>query len=145
MNVTTAVRFHTGEILISGILRLGVVVAFGFSFWHILLYDFLLIPVISFHHSNIRFPERWDYFYRIVFASPAMHRVHRSIEKVEADSNYGSIFSFWDRIAGSIILGGNRPQIKYGIKNYTPKESRTLTILASMPFSKPQNGIELQD
>ncbi len=136
MDVTTSVRFHTGEILIGAFLRLGVVLVLGLSLWQVLLYDLLLIPFVFFQHSNISFPEKWDRYLRVLFASPAMHRIHHSSERIETDSNYGSIFSFWDRFAHSFRVNGNRKKVQYGLKEYDPKESGQLLTLALMPFYK---------
>ena len=136
MDVSTAVRFHTGEILISAILRLGVIAVLGLSLWQVLLYDLLLVPVILFHHSNIQFPEKWDKPFRALFASPAMHRVHHSPERRETDSNYGSIFSIWDRLAHSFQLRENSLEVKYGLGEYSGKETEKLSVLVLMPFEK---------
>ncbi len=137
MDVSTAVRFHTGEILISAALRLGVIAILGASLWQVLLYDVLLIPVIFLHHSNVEFPEKLDKFYRAVFASPAMHRIHHSPERIETDSNYGSIFSFWDRIALSYRLRSADVEVKYGIDEFIGKDTERFSFLAAMPFRKP--------
>ena len=59
MDASTAIRFHTGEILISAVLRLGMIALLGLSLWQVLLYDLLLVPAILFHHSNIQFPEKF--------------------------------------------------------------------------------------
>src|SRR5256885_17251711 len=64
LDVTSAVRFHTGEILISSVLRLALIPLLGVSLWQILLYEALLLPVIQFHHSNVRLPERLDRWLR---------------------------------------------------------------------------------
>ncbi len=138
MDVSTAVRFHTGEILISAVLRLGVIAILGLSLWQILLYDLLIIPFILLHHSNIKFPEKIDRLYRALFASPAMHRIHHSPERLETDSNYGTIFSFWDRLARSFRLRDSRTEVKYGLSEFTGHETEKLSVLAMMPF---QNSV----
>ncbi len=138
MDASTAVRFHTGEILISAILRLGVIVILGLSFWHILLYDLLLLPVILLHHSNIQFPEKLDKYYRSFFASPAMHRIHHSPERIETDSNYGSIFSFWDRLAHSFRLREKCVDVRYGLGEFIGIKTESFYSLIMMPFQKPE-------
>ena len=75
MDVTSAVRFHAGEMLLSGLLRAALIPLLGLSIQHILLYDALLLPVIFFHHSNINLPEHIDRILRVVVATPALHRV----------------------------------------------------------------------
>jgi sterol desaturase/sphingolipid hydroxylase (fatty acid hydroxylase superfamily) len=136
MDVSTAVRFHTGEVLISAVLRLGVIAVLGLSLWHLLLYDVLLVPVIFLHHSNVRISETWDKLYRSVFASPSMHRVHHSPLRIEADSNYGSIFSFWDRIARSYMQFDYQRETRYGLSEFTAVETERLWLLALMPFRR---------
>lgn len=145
MDASTAVRFHTGEILISAVLRLGVIAGLGLSLRHVLLYDLLMIPVILFHHSNVRFPEKFDRFFRALFASPAMHRIHHSPVRRETDSNYGTIFSFWDRIARSFRLRENTVEVKYGLSEFTEMETERFSFLAMMPFEKPANSSEKEN
>ena len=116
MDVTTAVRFHTGEALISLGLRLLLVVMLGLSLPQILLYDTLLIVVIFLHHSNINFPIWLDQFLRIVITTPALHRVHHSVITSETNSNFGSVFSFWDRIANTFRLRDDMSLIIYGVE-----------------------------
>ena len=140
MDASTAVRFHTGEILISAVLRLGVIAILGLSLRQVLLYDLLIIPVILFHHSNVQFPEKFDKYYRVLFASPAMHRIHHSPERIETDSNYSTIFSFWDRLARSFRVRENTIGVKYGLREYSGNETESFQALASMPFEKPANS-----
>ena len=81
MDVTTAVRFHSVEVLISTGLRLLLIVLLGLSLPQILLYDTLLVVVIFLHHSNINFPIGLDQFLRVAITTPALHRVHHSVIK----------------------------------------------------------------
>jgi sterol desaturase/sphingolipid hydroxylase (fatty acid hydroxylase superfamily) len=78
MDATTAVRFHTGEILISSALRLVVIPLLGITIYQLLVYAMLLLPVIMFHHSNVRFPDRLDVLLRLIIVTPAIHRIHHS-------------------------------------------------------------------
>ena len=136
MDASTAVRFHTGEILISAVLRLGVIAVLGLSLWHVLLYDLLIIPFILFHHSNVQFPEKFDKPFRALFASPAMHRIHHSPVRRETDSNYSTIFSFWDRLARSFRLRESSVEVKYGLSEFTGTETEKISVLAMMPLQK---------
>lgn len=97
MNTTTAVRFHTGELLLSTISKAAVYCVLGTSFINIAIYETLFFAAIVFHHSNMAVTERIDGWYRSLFSSPYMHRTHHSVKKEERNSNYGSVFSFWDR------------------------------------------------
>lgn len=138
LDVTSAIRFHTGEILISAALRLALILLFGVSLWQLLLYDALLLPVIQFHHSNVRFPERWDRWLRVLIASPAMHRVHHSRIRRETDSNYASILSCWDRLGGTFRRRHDVENIRYGLDDYDAEKWQQLKGLLQTPFTMPE-------
>lgn len=141
MNASTAIRFHTGEILISAVLRLGVIAFLGLSLWQVLLYDLLIIPFIFLHHSNVQFPGKLDKIYQVLFVSPAMHRIHHSPERIETDSNYGAIFSFWDKLGHSLRLRENAIEVKFGLSEFKNKETESLPVLAMMPFQHSVNSV----
>lgn len=101
MNSTTALRFHSGELLFSTVFKAGFYLAAGLSFLPLLIYEILFFASIVIHHSNINISTRLDGWYRSIFSSPLMHRIHHSRVQNETDTNYGSVFSFWDRIFGS--------------------------------------------
>jgi sterol desaturase/sphingolipid hydroxylase (fatty acid hydroxylase superfamily) len=138
MDATTALRFHTGEILISSALRLAVVPLLGITIGQLLVYELLLLPVILFHHSNVRFPERLDALLRLVIVTPAIHRIHHSRYRIETDSNYSSIFSFWDRMAGTFRLRRNGQPVDFGLDEYDGEEWQRLSGLMLMPFPRTQ-------
>ncbi|MBL7055938.1 sterol desaturase family protein [Candidatus Woesearchaeota archaeon] len=133
---TSALRFHTFEIMISTLARVGIILILGLSLWHIVLYEIFLLPVILFHHSNINFAERYDKKYRAVFASPHMHWIHHSDLQVETDSNYGSIFSFWDRIFKTFRLRKDPLNIVRGLKQYQASKWNTFIGMLKTPFTK---------
>jgi sterol desaturase/sphingolipid hydroxylase (fatty acid hydroxylase superfamily) len=134
MDATTAVRFHTGEILISSALRLAVIPLLGITIGQLLAYEMLMLPVILFHHSNVRFPEKVDRWLRLVIVTPAVHRVHHSRLRMETDSNYSSVFSFWDRIAGTFRLRRDGRPVNFGLDEYDGEEWQRLSGLIVMPF-----------
>lgn len=135
MDVTTAVRFHAGEIVLSGLLRLLVVPLLGLSIEQVLLYDAVLLPVIFFHHSNIALPERVDRMLRLVLTTPALHRVHHSRLPVETNSNYSSIFSWWDRLARTFRLRRDRTPVAFGLDGFDSAAQQSLIGLCRMPFT----------
>ena len=65
-----------------------------------------------------------------------MHRIHHSPERIETDSNYGSIFSFWDRLANSFRLRDRAVEVKYGLSEFAGSETESLPVLALMPFQQ---------
>jgi len=105
MDVTTGVRFHPVEIMLSEIARLPVCAVLGIGATEILLYSLLSFPIILLHHSNIALPHALEKGLAYIIPTPTLHRVHHSVRKEEADTNYGSMLSLWDRLFGSL-----RPQ-----------------------------------
>jgi sterol desaturase/sphingolipid hydroxylase (fatty acid hydroxylase superfamily) len=122
VDASTALRFHFGEIAISSALRLAVIPLLGMQLWQVLLYETILLPVIAFHHSNVALPERWDRWLRAVIVSPNMHRVHHSDWQPETDSNFASIFSWWDRLAGTFRQRPDPRTLRLGLREFdSPK------------------------
>ena len=122
MNTTTALRFHTVELLFSYPGKAIVIFIFGINYSSLLIYEILFFTSVIIHHSNIFITERIDNIYRKLFASPMMHRIHHSQKVHETNSNYGALFSFWDvlfntrikKASGEIIFG-------IGEENIQPK------------------------
>jgi sterol desaturase/sphingolipid hydroxylase (fatty acid hydroxylase superfamily) len=97
-DVTTAVRFHPVEIVLSLFYKLIAVLLIGPLAFAVILYEILLNAAALFTHSNILINTKIDRVLRILFVTPDMHRVHHSVLRKETDSNYGNIFSFWDKV-----------------------------------------------
>lgn len=101
MNSTTALRFHVVELLLSYPGKAVVCFVFGISYLPLLIYEILFFIAVIIHHSNIYITQKADDIYRTLFASPLMHRIHHSQRSEETGSNFGALFSFWDRLFGS--------------------------------------------
>src|SRR6185436_15084404 len=114
MDCTTGVRFHTGEVFLSGCSRLVMVPILGMDLWQLGLYEAVLLPVICFHHSNVRLPRLLDHALTLLVVSPALHRVHHSRIREETDSNYGSVLPWWDFILGTFRLRADARAIRFG-------------------------------
>jgi sterol desaturase/sphingolipid hydroxylase (fatty acid hydroxylase superfamily) len=111
-----------------------VVPLLGIALWQLLIYESLMLPVIMFHHSNVKFPEKADRWLRALIASPAIHRVHHSRVRVETDSNYSIIFSFWDRIGGTFRLRKDGRPVNFGLDEYDGEEWQRVRGLLTTPF-----------
>lgn len=98
LDVTSALRFHPGEMVISAFLRGTLIVLFDVSVLAILLFDAFVIIAAGFHHSNISLPRRIDDRLRRVIVSPRHHRIHHIPEQQYTDSNYGTLLTVWDRL-----------------------------------------------
>jgi sterol desaturase/sphingolipid hydroxylase (fatty acid hydroxylase superfamily) len=135
MDASTALRFHTGEIVLSGAARLAVLPLIGLTMPQLLLYELILLPVILFHHSNVRMPRRIDAASRCVIVTPWMHWVHHSRWQPETDSNYASVLSIWDRLFGTFRLRDDPVQINLGLDDdQDERQWRTLGGMLTRPF-----------
>ncbi len=108
-DVTTGVRFHTLEILLSALIKLAAIAVLGPTAIAVIIFEILLNATSMFNHSNVAMPLWIDRVLRWLVVTPDMHRVHHSIIRSETDSNYGFNFPWWDR-----LLGTYRPQPEAG-------------------------------
>ena len=100
-DVTTGLRFHPVEILLSMGIKLAVVAALGPPAVAVLVFEVLLNATAMFNHSNIRIPAGIDRVLRLIVVTPDMHRVHHSIHPSETNSNFGFNLPWWDRLFGT--------------------------------------------
>jgi sterol desaturase/sphingolipid hydroxylase (fatty acid hydroxylase superfamily) len=100
-DVTTGIRFHPLEILLSMAVKLAVIAALGAPAAAVLAFEVLLNATSMFNHGNLRIPARLDRALRWLVVTPDMHRVHHSIERRETDSNFGFNLPWWDRLFGT--------------------------------------------
>jgi sterol desaturase/sphingolipid hydroxylase (fatty acid hydroxylase superfamily) len=136
MDVTTATRFHLGEHLGAATLRLGLIPLVGFELWHLIVYDALVIAVTQFHHADISL-GRLDAWLRWLVVTPDMHKVHHSNEPRETDSNFSTVLSVWDRLAGTLVLRPNVRGIVFGLKEFQDGAWQSAWGLLRMPFTRP--------
>lgn len=101
MDVTTGLRFHPGEILVSGLYKAALIVALGASPLATLTFETWLAAASLWEHANVRLPPALDRRLRRVIVTPAMHLVHHGARRDDHDSNYGFSTSLWDRLFGS--------------------------------------------
>lgn len=100
-DVTTGVRFHPIEILLSMVIKFTVIAALGAPALGVLIFEVLLNATSMFNHGNVRMPERVDRVLRWLVVTPDMHRVHHSIIARETNSNFGFNLPWWDRLLGT--------------------------------------------
>ena len=101
VDVTTGARFHPIEIVLSMILKFGVIVALGAPPLAVLVFEVLLSAGSLFNHANLRLSPRADGVLRWLVVTPDMHRVHHSVEPMETNSNFGFTLPWWDRLCGT--------------------------------------------
>ncbi len=136
MDVTTANRFHLGEIVLSSLLRIPVLFLVGATLGELAVYETLLFANTQIHHANIGLSARADKILRIFVASPDMHKVHHSRWLSETNSNYTSLFSAWDRIFRSFKLRANPHEISFGLDDTDEPDQQTISGLFRMPTGK---------
>lgn len=136
MDVTTASRFHIGEIFFSSIIRIFIIAFFGVYLWEIVLYEIGMFAVVMFHHANVGLSEKYDRILRTVIVTPNMHRVHHSSWQLETDSNYSSLFSFWDRLARTFRLNPKPESIRLGLDQLDKEEDQTVKGMLKTPFDQ---------
>ena len=102
-DLTTGLRFHPFEGLFATLWRMTTIALFGIPVIAVLVAELLLIITNYFVHANARLPIPMDRILRRVIVTPDLHRVHHSIERIETDSNFGSVLSIWDRIFGTYV------------------------------------------
>jgi sterol desaturase/sphingolipid hydroxylase (fatty acid hydroxylase superfamily) len=134
MDVTTASRFHIGEILFSNCLRIPLIALLGIHVWELVLYETILQAVIQFHHANLGLPPKLDQLLRCFIVTPAMHKVHHSRWRPETDSNYSSLLSVWDRLFRSFRLRDDPHTIQFGLDDFAKPESQTLSGILKTPL-----------
>lgn len=101
LDVTTGVRFHPLEILISLAIKIAAVALFGVPAVAVLVFEVLLNATSMFNHSNVALPPRLEPIARWLVVTPQMHQVHHSIVRAETDSNFGFNLPWWDRLFGT--------------------------------------------
>lgn len=136
MDVSTANRFHIGELLISGLLRLAVIYTFGIPLAAYWLFEVLVNLSIQFHHSSIKMNPTFERIWVLLFVPPFLHRIHHSVRIKERDSNYGVLLSIWDRFWGTLITEVDQEKIIIGIGSHRKFEKLGFGHLMLMPFTR---------
>ena len=134
MDVSTALRFHGGELLASAALRLALIPLLGLSLAAVALYGLLVVLCTQFHHANIGLRRGLDRALRTLIVSPDMHKVHHSEIVAETDSNYSTLFSWWDRLFGTYREREDCREIRFGVTELGEERFQTLAGLALTPF-----------
>ena len=135
IDVTTAIRFHPIEIVLSMLLKIGLVYLIGPSALAIILFEIILNGTAMFNHANMRLPLGLDAVLRLILVTPDMHRVHHSVHRHEHDSNYGFALSIWDRIFGTYVAQPEKghEDMTIGLQWQDDRPSKLMWCL-SLPF-----------
>ena len=136
VDVTTGLRHHPVESVVRGIFFFIGIVVSGAPMYAVMIYQTLLILFTAFEHANIRLPKWLDNGMSYIFISPNMHKVHHHWKQPFTDSNYGAIFSIWDRLLGTFKKLAPK-DIRYGIdRDYPNEKDEDFVLLLKKPFQK---------
>lgn len=142
VDTTTANRHHPGESVIRFIFTCLGTFILGAPVGVILLYQSISVVLSQFNHANIKLPKIVDTMLSYVIVSPDMHKVHHHYVLPYTDSNYGNIFSIWDRLFGTFLKLPNE-EIKYGVDTHMDITTNTsIKKLLQLPFSKQRASTE---
>ena len=136
LDVSTAVRFHYGEMIFSIGFRSLQVGLLGIPATMFLFYELIFEAATEFHHSNWKMPIHIERFLVKWIVTPRMHGIHHSIVEEETGSNFSVIFAFWDRIHRTIRLNIPQDQITIGVPGYLNFRYQKLPLLWVLPFIK---------
>lgn len=136
VDTTTANRHHPLESVIRFLFTLFGVFIVGAPIGVVMLYQSLSLVATQFGHANIRMPRKLDEYLSWVIVSPDMHKVHHHYKLPYTDSNYGNIFSIWDRLFGT-FMKYDRDSIVYGVDTFPDEtENGSISGLLKQPFHK---------
>ena len=136
VDLTTGIRFHPVEIIISSIYKAAVVAALGIDPWIVILFEAVLNASAVYTHGNVRLPHRLDASLRWAFCTPDMHRIHHSTIPQETNSNFGFFLSVWDRACGTMRQSPAKGQlgVELGLSGYRDPARLGLLAVLLLPF-----------
>ena len=136
VDVTTGLRHHPGDSLLRGIFFLLLIFISGAPMYSVMIYQTLLVLATAFTHANISLPKNLDRALSFILVSPNMHKVHHHWKQPYTDSNYGAVFSIWDRLFGT-FMKLDKKEIRYGLDQYYSNEKdEDFIALMKKPFQK---------
>ena len=133
LDVTSALRFHVGEVLLSACARALLIILLGLPLASVLVFETLLLAAAGFHHSNLKLPARLEWLLSRLFITPSIHWVHHHAVRAHTDSNYGAVFSFWDRLFRTRSDFARRRGMRIGVEGGS---EQNITRLLLQPFGK---------
>lgn len=136
-DLTTALRFHPLEIVLSMLWKAAIIIALGAPPVAVLIFEIVLNGAAMFNHANIRLPRAVDRVLRLVVVTPDMHRIHHSTDRRETDSNYGFNLAIWDRLFSTYTQVPRRGEtgIEIGLTEWRDARTANLGWALALPFA----------
>ena len=146
VDVTTGLRHHPGETLFRIVFTVLAVFMIGAPIGIVMLYQTLSVLFAHLTHANINVPRRVDQLLSYVLVTPHMHKVHHHYQQPLTDTNFGNIFSVWDRLFGTFMYVPDTQSLIYGIDTHMDaKENNHLGDLLVAPFRKHRKPVHPSD
>ncbi|MFC1749205.1 sterol desaturase family protein [Pseudomonadota bacterium] len=135
-DVTTALRFHPIEIVLSMVIKCTAIIALGAPALAVIIFEIVLNACAMFNHGNLHLPNKIDKILRLFIITPDMHRVHHSSIKQETNSNYGFSLSIWDYLFGTYKAQPKHGHetMEIGLRHYRDKRIEHLHHMLTLPF-----------
>jgi sterol desaturase/sphingolipid hydroxylase (fatty acid hydroxylase superfamily) len=134
LDVSTAVRFHPGEVFLSALVRVPVILALGMPLVSVVVFEALVLMAAAFQHSNLALAPWLERGLSRVIVTPGIHWVHHHDRRADTDSNYATVLSLWDRLFGSRSATARTPAMSLGVEG---RDELSLIRLALLPFANP--------
>jgi sterol desaturase/sphingolipid hydroxylase (fatty acid hydroxylase superfamily) len=139
LDVSTAFRFHFGEIAFSAGFNLVQISLIGISPWAFTAYQIVFLSEVLFHHSNVRMPIGLERVLSKVIVTPRMHGIHHSQVHRENNSNFGTVFTWWDRLHRTLGLNVPQSEVVIGVPAYSSADENKAGNALLMPFRKQRD------
>jgi sterol desaturase/sphingolipid hydroxylase (fatty acid hydroxylase superfamily) len=136
MDVTTALRFHFGEVLLSVPYRWTQILLIGVGRRSLAIWQRFLLLCVIFHHSNLKLPPQLESLLARFVMTPRLHTIHHSTVEGETNSNWSSGLTLWDRLHGTFRLDVPVEDVTIGVPAFQDPKELTLIGLLKMPFGR---------
>jgi sterol desaturase/sphingolipid hydroxylase (fatty acid hydroxylase superfamily) len=138
-HVTTALRFHPGELLLALPVRLAAILALGVPPVGVLLFELVFGVANLLEHGNFDLPRRLEHLLRRAFVTPALHRGHHVADWKELNTNFGTVFSIWDRLAGTFHASEPDRRVATGLPDRPRLQPPALLESLLLPFARSRS------
>lgn len=145
LDVSTALRFHFGELAFSAGFRIVQILVIGVSPWAYAVYEAVFQANTLFQHGNVRLPIRVERAVNRLLVTPRMHGIHHSRVRRETNSNYGVVFPWWDRLHRSLVLDVPQAEVTIGVPGYSMPGDNGLWNAVCHPFRRQRDSWSLPD
>ena len=144
-DITTGLRFHPLEIVVSILFKFLVIASVGVPVLAVVIFEVILNAASMFTHSNIKIPSSFERIVRWFIVTPDMHRIHHSIKENETNSNFGFFMSIWDRLLGTYRREpeGGHSYMQIGLRNFREPKWQDLRWLIYLPFVTKVNDYSI--